>query len=168
MTGVVWANEPARALFREAADAGGEARVMANWVLGGVMRRINDGGALQDSGVSGGSLVELQSLVDEGRISLAIAKKVFGTIWERGGHAADIVESEGLATVGDDQLIRDIVLKAIVDNPKQVEKFKNGNTKLVGFFIGQVMRGTQGRADPGLARTIVVEELSNVPGDPAR
>ena len=159
-TTVLLAHQGATELFEAAVAAGGESRAMSNWIQGEVMRRLNDGGTLAECGLTGASLVELQSLVDAGNISHSIAKAVFASVWESGGHPAAIVEEQGLASVGDDGLIREIVQKTMAENPRQVEKFKSGNQGLVGFFIGQVMRSTGGQAEPGLTRKIVVEELS--------
>ena len=151
----------ATAIFVEAVAAGGEARAMANWVQGEVLRLIKNRGPWRKSGLTAQGLVDLQQLVDENVIATGQAKTVLHEMWNYGDTSRSIVDRLGLARVGDEELIRAAVKQAIKDNPTQVKKYKGGRKSMVGFFMGQVMHATRGRADPKLANRIVVNELDN-------
>ena len=93
-------------------------------------------------------------------ISGRIAKEVFEAMWASGKSAAEIVEDKGLKQISDQGAIEAIVARVIADNPKQVEQFKSGNEKLIGWFVGQVMKASQGKANPGLVNKILRDKLS--------
>ncbi|MCH9000013.1 MAG: Asp-tRNA(Asn)/Glu-tRNA(Gln) amidotransferase GatCAB subunit B, partial [Proteobacteria bacterium] len=93
-------------------------------------------------------------------ISGRIAKEVFEAMWASGKSAAAIVEEKGLRQISDQGAIEAIVARVIADNPKQVAKFKSGNEKLIGWFVGQVMKASQGKANPGLVNRILKQKLS--------
>jgi aspartyl-tRNA(Asn)/glutamyl-tRNA(Gln) amidotransferase subunit B len=135
--------------FEAAVKAGAPAKSAANWMQTELLRRLNDSGKeINVSPVSPGGLAELLKLVDSGKITAAVGKKVFATMFETGRGAAEIVASEGLgAQVGDDaieQAAREIISK----NPDNVAKFKSGNEGVFKFFVGQVMKATRGQANP--------------------
>ncbi len=102
----------------------------------------------------------LLDLIAEQTISGRIAKEVFEAMWESGKPAAEIVEEKGLRQISDQDEIEAIVARVIADNPKQVEQFKSGNEKLIGWFVGQVMKASQGKANPGLVNRILKQKLS--------
>ncbi len=81
-------------------------------------------------------------------------------MWASGKSAAEIVEDKGLRQISDQDEIEAIVARVIAANPKQVEKFKSGNEKLIGWFVGQVMKASQGKANPGLVNRILKQKLS--------
>jgi len=157
---VLLGNDAARALFEQAVELGGKSKAMANWIQGEVMRLLNEGQTVEGSSLTAESLVALQGLIDDGTISHGAGRKVFAVLWEKGGVPAKLVEKMGLIQVSDEGVIRDAVLKAIAANPGNVEKFKGGNGRMIGFFVGQVMKATQGKADPRLTQKILREELA--------
>src|SRR5579863_3176360 len=141
--------------------AGAPGKTAANWMQTELLRRLNDSGKEIDaSPVAAQSLAELVSLVDSGKITAAIGKKVFGTMFESGQSAADIIAAEGLgAQISDDnieQAARDVIEK----NPDNVAKFKSGNEGVFKFFVGQVMKATKGQANPQAVNDIVRRLLS--------
>lgn len=151
-----------RALVDDAIAAGGEPRAMASWVTGPVARKINAGAPLEASRLEPRHLAELQAEVDAGRLSHALARQVLDRLWEDGGGAADVAARHGFAQVSDDAPLRDAARAAIRQSPDQVAKFKEGNDRVLGYFIGLVMRATGGKADPQRAREVVREELDAV------
>ncbi|MBT3219473.1 MAG: Asp-tRNA(Asn)/Glu-tRNA(Gln) amidotransferase subunit GatB [Proteobacteria bacterium] len=158
---VMLASPEAASIFEQAVAAKGEVRAMANWVQGEVLRLIKERGPAKESGLTAHRLVDLQQLVDENVIAMGQAKTVLEEMWKDGDTPRSIVDRLGLAIVGDEELIRAAAKQAIKDNPTQVKKYKGGRKSMIGFFMGQVMGATRGRADPKMANRIVVNELDN-------
>ena len=147
--------------FESVVKAGVPGKAAANWMQTELLRRLNDSGrAITASPVSPAALAELVALVESGKITAAVGKKVFATMFETARSAAEIVAAEGLgAQVGDDaieQAAREIIAK----NPDNVAKFKSGNEGVFKFFVGQVMRATRGQANPQAVNDIVRRLLS--------
>jgi aspartyl-tRNA(Asn)/glutamyl-tRNA(Gln) amidotransferase subunit B len=149
--------------FYEAVAAGGEGRdpkVAANWVTGELFGALNRHGvALGDAPVDAGKLGGLLDLLAGGTISGRIAKDVFEAMWETGKDAAAIVEEKGLKQISDTGAIEAIIDKVIADNPGQVDQFKAGNEKVLGWFVGQVMKASQGKANPGMVNQLLRKKL---------
>jgi aspartyl-tRNA(Asn)/glutamyl-tRNA(Gln) amidotransferase subunit B len=156
---VLMADATAYAFYAASVGAGGDARAMAHWVQGEVLRRINEGFSLADSHLDASALVTLQRLIDEGTIPRGVAKELFEQVWQQGGEPGALVEARGVGRVADEEVLRQAVRSAISANPTQVARYREGNPGMIGFFMGQVMKATQKRADPELARRLVVEEL---------
>jgi aspartyl-tRNA(Asn)/glutamyl-tRNA(Gln) amidotransferase subunit B len=113
------------------------------------LRRLNDSGQeIEASPVSPAALAELLKLVESGRITGAIGKKVFATMFASGRSAAEIVAAEGLAQISDTSAIEQAAREVIEKNPDSVAKFRGGNEGVFKFFVGQVMRATRGQANP--------------------
>jgi aspartyl-tRNA(Asn)/glutamyl-tRNA(Gln) amidotransferase subunit B len=147
--------------FESVVKAGVPGKAAANWMQTELLRRLNDSGReITASPVSPAALAELVALVESGKITAAVGKKVFATMFETARSAADIVAAEGLgAQVGDDaieQAAREIIAK----NPDNVAKFKSGNEGVFKFFVGQVMKATRGQANPQAVNDIVRRLLS--------
>lgn len=160
--GVLMASPHLLDFFEATISAGGESKAMANWVQGEVLRRLNDGGSLDECKLVPGQLVILQSLVDKNTVSYRNAKLVFDHLWDNGGTPQSVIDEQKLASVQDTDQLRLLVRAAITNNPKQVRKYLDGNKGLAGFFIGDVMKETRGRADPKLTNRIVGEELDRL------
>jgi aspartyl-tRNA(Asn)/glutamyl-tRNA(Gln) amidotransferase subunit B len=129
--------------------AGAPGKAAANWMQTELLRRLNDANKEIDlSPVSAPALAELVTLVDLGKITAAVAKKVFATMFESGRSAADIVAAEGLGAQVDDATIEQAANEIIAKNPDNVAKFKSGNEGVFKFFVGQVMKATKGQANP--------------------
>jgi len=147
--------------FESVVTAGAPGKAAANWMQTELLRRLNDSGKeITASPVGPAALAELVKLVESGKITAAVGKKVFATMFETGRSAAEIVVAEGLgAQVGDDaieQAAREIIAK----NPDNVAKFKSGNEGVFKFFVGQVMKATRGQANPQAVNDIVRKLLS--------
>jgi len=151
--------EQATADFFEDVARGRDAKLAANWVLNDLFGALGKAGLdLGQSPIDARQLGGLIDLVKDGTISGKIAKDVFQRLWEEGGDPAAIVKARGLEQVTDGAAIEPIVDKLIADNPKQVESAK-ANPKAIGWFTGQVMRATQGKANPQLVGQLLKAKL---------
>jgi len=140
---------------------GAEAKLAANWVMGELSAALNKNQMdVQDSPISAKELSELVKRISDDTISGKIAKDVFKAMWEGNGRVDDIIESQGLKQMTDVAAIEDIIDGIIANNSEQVEQFKAGNTKLLGYFVGQVMKATQGKANPKQVNQILNDKLS--------
>ena len=103
-------------------------------------------------------------MIDEKCFSTALlegAKEVFETMWKDGGDADSIIEQQGLKQITDSSAIEAIIDEVIANNPQQVEQFKSGKDKVFGFFVGQVMKQTKGKANPQQVNTLLKQKLGN-------
>ena len=115
--------------------------------------------SIAESPISPENLAQLLALIEEGVISGKIAKTVFDDMAQTGKTAQQIVEEKGLVQITDANAIDDMVAKIISNNPKETQAYKNGKTKLLGFFVGQVMKETGGKANPKLVNEILKRKL---------
>jgi len=147
--------------YFEAVVAGGaDARQAANYLLGDLTGALNnDGIEMADSKVSAEQLAGLIKRVMDNTISGKIAKDVFAAMWAGEGDADAIIEAKGLKQITDTGAIEAAVDKVIADNPSQVEEFRGGKEKVLGFFVGQVMKATQGKANPGQVNQLLRDKL---------
>ena len=140
---------------------GAEAKLAANWVMGELSAALNKNQIdVQDSPISARELSELVKRISDDTISGKIAKDVFKAMWKGNGRVDDIIESQGLKQMTDVGAIEDIIDGIIANNIEQVKQFKAGNTKLLGYFVGQVMKATQGKANPKQVNQILNDKLS--------
>ena len=149
--------------YFEAAVAATEARpqVVANWVLGDLSGALNkEGLEIGDSRISSTGLAGLITRIHDNTISGKIAKQVFEAMWNGEGPADEIIEAKGLKQITDSSAIEAVVDQVIEANPGQVAEYKAGKEKLIGFFVGQVMKETKGQANPGQVNQILKEKLS--------
>jgi aspartyl-tRNA(Asn)/glutamyl-tRNA(Gln) amidotransferase subunit B len=159
----VLVNDKETAAFYEDVVAGDkrDAKLAANWVTGDLFAALNRSGvALAGAPFDADKLGGLLDLVADGTISGRIAKEVFEEMWESGKAAVEIVEAKGLKQISDTGAIEALIDKVIADNPGQVEQIKAGNEKLLGWFVGQVMKATQGKANPGMVNQLLRKKLS--------
>jgi len=157
---VLVAERPIAEFFEEAA-AGRDAKTAANWVTSELFGQLNRHGLeIEDSPVSATSLGGLIDLISDGTISGRIARDVFEEMWTSGKDAADIVEEKGLKQVSDTGAIEAAVDEAIANGAALVEQFRAGNEKILGWFVGQVMKATQGKANPQMVNEILRKKLS--------
>ncbi len=137
-------------------------KLTANWIMGPLMAFLNtEGKSIEASPISPDALAGLLKLLDEGVISGKIAKTVFDEMAVSGKPAKQIVEEKGLVQVQDVSAIESAVDKVLAASPREVEAFKNGKTKLMGFFVGQVMRETRGKADPKIVNEVLSRKLKS-------
>ncbi len=134
-------------------------KLVSNWVMTEIMRILQDPDlSVTDLKVMPNHIAEIVDLISSGTLSNKIAKDIFEEV-EQGRSPKEIVEEKGLKQVSDTSLIENLVKEAIENNPETVERFKSGNAKVKGFFVGQVMKGTKGKANPQLVSDLVDKHL---------
>ena len=157
--GVLTAEAEAADFFEQVAR-GRDGKQAANWVINELFGRLKaDDLALARSPVGAGQLGGILDLIASGEISGKIAKELFEIVWTEGGDPAEIVERRGMRQVTDAGAIEAAVDRVIAENPAQVEKAR-ANPKLAGWFVGQVMKATGGKANPKAVNALVAEKLS--------
>ena len=162
--GVLVAEREIAAYF-EAAAKGRDAKAVANWVTGDLFGALNrDGKAIADSPVSSEALGEMVGLIGDGTISGRIAKDVFAIMYESGERPAKIVEERGLRQVTDTGAISAAVDEVIASNPAKVEELAK-KPKLIGWFVGEVMKKTQGKANPQAVNDLLKAKLGHLLGE---
>jgi len=148
--------------FFESVAKGRDAKFVANWIITNFFAMLNEvEKSIEDSPISVNQLGELIDLMSDGTISGRTAKEVFEEMFTKGGDASEIVEKKGLKQISNTDELESMVIKIIEENTEQVEKFKNGNEKLFGWFVGQVMKNTQGAANPKIVNEILKKLLKN-------
>ena len=150
--------------YFEAAVAATEAKsqLAANWIVGDLSGALNkDGLDISESKISAGDLAGLLTRISDNTISGKIAKQVFEAMWNGEGTADEIIDAKGLKQITDSSAIEAVVDKVIAANPGQVAEYKSGKDKLIGFFVGQVMKETGGQANPGQVNQILKAKLSD-------
>jgi aspartyl-tRNA(Asn)/glutamyl-tRNA(Gln) amidotransferase subunit B len=146
--------------FEEAADVSGNPKATANWILSELMRELNAAGkTASESPVSAVGLGQLVKVIDSGKISGKQGKEVLIEMFSTGKSAADVIQEQGLEQVSDKGEIEKIVDGIMESNPKQVAGYRGGNQKLLGFFVGQVMKASQGKANPQVVNEVLKEKL---------
>ncbi len=145
---------------------GGEAKAVANWVLSELLRELNKSGerGIGDCPIAPAQLAALVRLVNDGTISGKLGKQVFASMFATGDDPAAIVDREGLRQVSDSGAIEAMCAEVIAANPGQAADYRGGKTKLIGFFVGQVMKASRGQANPQATREML-EQLLGGNGD---
>ena len=161
--GTLTANRELADFYEQAVAAlPAQPKLIANWVNGELAAHLNrDNTSIADSPVTATMLGELVARIDDNTISGKIAKEVFEAIWNGEGTADEIIEKRGLKQISDDSAIEPIVDEILASNPTQIEQYKGGNTKLLGFFVGQVMKATQGKANPKQVNELLRRKLGD-------
>jgi aspartyl-tRNA(Asn)/glutamyl-tRNA(Gln) amidotransferase subunit B len=149
------------AYFEAVLAAGAPAKAAANWIQGEIRRRLKDLGADDMSAVpvSPERLAELVSLTDRGMVSSTVAKDVFDKMWTSGDRAAEIIEREGLAQVGDESELAAMVDRVVGTQPDAVAQYRAGRKNTLGFLVGQVMKASQGKANPKVVTDLLKKVL---------
>ena len=148
------------AVVKGEGNAARDPKIAANWLTGEVFSALNRSGLdLAGAPIDAAGLGGLLDLIADGTISGRMAKEVFDAMWESGKSAAAIVEERGLKQISDSGEIEAIIQKIVADNPGQVEQFRGGNEKVIGWFVGQVMKATQGKANPKLVNELLRDKL---------
>ena len=153
--------------FEEAIKLGGQPKTVANWIKGDLMRLLNeDNKSIEECPLKPEQLVEMLHLIDKGTISGKIAKTVFHEMYTRSSslkisvHSDVIVKDLGLVQISDTSEIEKAVDDVIAKHPKEFERFRAGEEKLIGFFVGQVMKMTRGKANPQMVNDLLKKKLS--------
>ena len=148
--------------FEEVAKACGDAKLSANWVMGDLQASLNkDEISISESPISSDALAGLIKRIKDNTISSKIAKTVFEAMLADEGDADSIIESKGLKQVTDTGAIEKMVDEVIANNPAQVQQFKEGKEQVIGFFVGQIMKASQGKANPAQVNQLLKEKLSS-------
>jgi aspartyl-tRNA(Asn)/glutamyl-tRNA(Gln) amidotransferase subunit B len=139
----------------------GAAKTCSNWVMGEVNRALNESGLTIDRApVTPAMLAGLLARIDDGTISGKIAKTVFDAMWQTGRGADAIIEEQGLRQVTDTGAIEAIIDETLAANPGQVEEYRSGKEKVFGFFVGQVMKASKGKANPAAVNELLKKKLA--------
>ena len=148
--------------FEETVSICGDTRLSATWIMGELSAALNrDNLEIQDSPVTATMLAGMIKRIIDNTISGKIAKQVFESMWESGGDADSIIESRGLTQVTDTGLIESLVDEVIMASPDQVEQFRAGKDKVLGYLVGQVMKISRGKANPQQVNEILQKKLSD-------
>jgi aspartyl-tRNA(Asn)/glutamyl-tRNA(Gln) amidotransferase subunit B len=162
LAGVLSASDPhLRTVFVEAVAEGAEAKSAANWVVGEItawLRRADL--EPSETPIDGSSLAELIAMVDDGTVSASAAKDVLDGVLNGEGSPRQVAESRDLIQISDSSAIDAVVDKVLAANPDAVESLRAGENKVLGFLVGQVMRETGGKADPGLVNETIRKKSS--------
>ncbi len=141
--------------------SGGEPKLAANWVMGELLGALNkEGKELADSPVSAALLGGMLKRIADNTISGKIAKQVFEAMWNGEGDADTVIEKHGLKQVTDSGAIEKIIDEVLANNPQQLADYRSGKDKLFGFFVGQVMKASQGKANPQQLNELLKKKLS--------
>jgi len=147
-------------MFEEASSKTDDAKLIAKWLVGDVSALLNKNNIeIDESNLSAENFGKLIERISDTTISGKIAKSVLEEIWENGSDVDQIIETKGFVQIQDESLLEEIARKVIDANPDQVAAYKNGKDKLFGFFVGQVMKETQGKANPKSVNEILKELL---------
>lgn len=146
--------------FEATVAAGGNAKQAANWLMGDITAYLkNEKLAIDELPLKPENLAELVSLIEEGTISGKIAKEILPELLAKGGSPKQLVEEKGMVVIADAGALEAILDEILAAHPSELEQYHNGKTKLRGFFVGQVMKKTQGRADPKLTNELLSKKL---------
>jgi aspartyl-tRNA(Asn)/glutamyl-tRNA(Gln) amidotransferase subunit B len=146
--------------FEECVKVVNRPKDLSNWIMTEVLRELNERNIeITESKLTPQHFADLFKLMDEGKISIKIAKEIFPEVFETGKMPSQIVEEKGLVQISDEKLIEELVKKAMEQNPKAVQDYKSGKKKAAGFFVGYVMRETKGKANPELTNRIIQKLL---------
>ena len=136
-------------MFEEASSKTDDAKLIAKWLVGDISALLNKNNIeIDESNLSAENFGKLVERISDNTISGKIAKSVLEELWENGSDVDEIIKTKGLVQIQDESLLEEIARKVIDANPDQVAAYKNGKDKLFGFFVGQVMKETQGKANP--------------------
>jgi len=149
------------AYFEEAAKLSGQPKVIANWMMGELMRLLNaEGKEIEQCPVRPDRLAGMIKMINDGTISTKIAKTVFEEMYGTGKDAETVVKEKGLVQVSDTGAIETIIDDVIKANPAQHADYKGGKDKLFGFFVGQVMKASKGKANPEMVNELLKKKLA--------
>jgi aspartyl-tRNA(Asn)/glutamyl-tRNA(Gln) amidotransferase subunit B len=138
-----------------------EAKTVSNWLMGELLGYLNaTGQGLDQCRVTPAALGGLLQMVRDGKVSANVGKEVFIEMCDTGSTAEEIVSEKGLSQISDESELEAIIDQVIAENPEQVQQFRDGKEKIAGFFVGQVMKATGGRANPKMVNELVCNRLA--------
>jgi len=146
--------------FDKVLELGANAKISVNFMMGDIAAYLKENHIeITDTKLTAENLAELVTMIDKGSISNNIGKQILPEMLEEGTMASAIVEKKGLSQITDVNAIRQIVEEVVNNNPNQVEQYRSGKTNILGFFVGQIMKATKGRANPKTVNEILLELL---------
>ena len=158
--GVLTASHEMSRYFEKVLASGAIPKIACNWITGDLTRVMNESGkTLIEINLPSEDLANLTTLIDQGEISSKIAKTVFSEMLDTGKTPKKIIEEKGLKQITDAKELSRIVEGLLASNPQQVKQYREGKTKIIGFFVGQIMKQTQGKGDPAIINKLLKEKL---------
>lgn len=158
--GVLTASQSLAAYYEKTISLYNKPKVVSNWIMGELLRELkNDERGMEDCPITPMALADMLTLMDKGVINGKIAKTVFEEMYKTGKPAEKIVQEKGLTQITDESKIVKIIEDIMAANPAQLNDYRNGKDKLFGFFVGQVMKVSQGQANPAVVNQLLKEKL---------
>ncbi|MEJ8554677.1 Asp-tRNA(Asn)/Glu-tRNA(Gln) amidotransferase subunit GatB [Tepidibacter sp. Z1-5] len=149
--------------FEEMVSKFSDAKMISNWIMTELLRRVNDEGiTLDDVKFDKDDFVYLLKVISDGKINNNAGKKVFREMFETGKKPEDIIKEKGLIQIQDEGAIKEIVVGILNNNPQSVEDYKNGKDRALGFLVGQVMKASKGKANPQMANKLIIDIMKNM------
>ena len=146
--------------FEQAVGVYAQPKKLSNWIMGEVLRILNDTGkTIRETPFGPDKLAGLVRIVDEDMVSGSIGKKILHEVFETGEDPQEYAKAKGMVQISDTSSIEVFVDEVIAENPDEVERFRNGEKKLTGFFVGQVMKKSRGKANPGLVNQLLAKKI---------
>ena len=153
--------KPVAEWFEDAVMTGAQPKTVSNWMMGDLMRLLNEENkSIEECPLKPAQLAGMLGLMDNNTISGKIAKTVFEEMYRTGRDAEIIVKEKGLVQISDESAIEKAVDDVIAKNPKELDRFRGGDEKLLGFFVGQVMKSMKGKANPQVVNELLKKKLS--------
>ena len=148
------------AYFEAAAKACGQAKLVSNWVMGEVSRRLNASEVgIEHAPVGASQLAAMIGRIADNTISNSAAKQVFDALWTEGGEVNAIIEAKGLKQMNDTGALEAIIDEVLAANPKNVEEFRAGNSKALNGLVGPIMKASKGKANPAQVNELLLKKL---------
>ena len=161
--GVLTSSRELANYFEKCTSLFSKPKTISNWIMGDLLRELNKSNqAISKCPVSPNVLVNLLKLIDEGVISGNIAKSVFEEMYQTGKEPTAIIDEKGLKQITDDKAIDKMVEGVLQANLSQVDEYKRGKEKVLGFLVGQVMKASKGKANPGTVNKLLKEKISGM------
>jgi aspartyl-tRNA(Asn)/glutamyl-tRNA(Gln) amidotransferase subunit B len=150
------------AYFEAAAKACGQAKLVSNWVMGEVSRRLNASEVgIENAPVSAAQLAAMIARIADSTISNSAAKQVFDALWTEGGEVDAIIEAKGVKQMNDSGAVEAIIDEVLAANPKNVEEFRAGNAKALNGLVGPIMKASKGKANPAQVNELLLKKLQS-------
>jgi aspartyl-tRNA(Asn)/glutamyl-tRNA(Gln) amidotransferase subunit B len=149
--------------YEKTVKAYSKPKVISNWVMGDLLRELkNENKEIEEANIRPEQLASMLRLIDAGTISGKIAKTVFEEMYRSGADPEKIIEEKGLTQVSDEAALERVIEEVVLANPKEVEGYRAGKEKLIGFFVGQVMKLSGGKANPGKVNELLKKKLQGL------
>ncbi|MFC1766977.1 Asp-tRNA(Asn)/Glu-tRNA(Gln) amidotransferase subunit GatB [Candidatus Margulisiibacteriota bacterium] len=157
---VILGDKDLAAFFEEGVKLGGKPKLLSNWVIGDLSAYLNEKKiSITKANITPEQLIEMIKLIDKGTISGKMAKDILVKVLETGKSVSDVVSGSGMTQISDEGELVKAIQRALKDNPKPVADYKGGKHGVIGFLVGQVMKATKGRANPGVVNKLLKKEL---------